>query len=113
MIGHRNVFVRNRGLTLFEILVVVVVLGILAVIVVPHFGASSENAKKTGCHVNTANIEVQAALWFRNKGSWPASNLSNIFADSAYFPDGATTCPVDGSSYSFDSTTEEVIGHTH
>ena len=103
----------NRGLSLLEVLAVVVLLGIVAMIVVPRFSGSAENAKVTGCHVNKGNIEVQASLWFRNKGTWPDSNLANIFADSDYFPDGATTCPVDGSSYTFDSSTEQVVGHTH
>lgn len=103
----------NRGLSLLELLVVVVLLGIVAMIMVPRFGNSSADAKTTSCHINTGNIEMQAALWFRNKGSWPASNLGDIFADPTYFPDGATSCPVDGSSYSFDSSTENVVGHTH
>jgi len=103
----------RRGLSLLEILVVVVVLGIVAFIAVPRFGASASNAKAASCHVNTGNIEVQAELWFRNKGTWPAANLGDIFADAAYFPDGATTCPVDGSAYAFDSATEKVVGHGH
>ena len=112
MIGHRNT-VGNSGFSLLELLAVVVLMGIVAMIALPRFGASADAAKATTCHINTGNIDVQAALWFRNKGTWPASNLIDIFADRDYFPDGATTCPVDGSAYSFDSTTEAVIGHSH
>jgi len=104
---------KHLGLSLLEVLAVVVILGIVAMIAVPRFSASSDNSKAAGCHINTGNIEVQASLWYRNKGSWPAADLSNIFANSAYFPDGATTCPVDGSSYVFDPATEKVVGHTH
>ena len=103
----------RRGVSLLELLVVVVILGIVAMIAVPRFGGSATKAKAAGCHINTGNIKVQAELWYRNKGTWPASNLADIFADSTYFPDGATTCPVDGSSYAFDAATEKVLGHTH
>lgn len=103
----------SRGLTLLEIVVVIVLLGIVAMIAVPRFGAGASSAKKACCRINTGNIEAQAALWYRDKGSWPASDLSDIFADATFFPDGATSCPVDGSSYSFDSSTEEVAGHAH
>ena len=42
-----------------------------------------------------------------------AGNLSDIGANSSYFPDGLPICPVDGSSYSIDTTTLRVNGHTH
>ena len=113
MDSQRKIHSRNHGVTLLEMLAVVVLVGIVAAIIVPRFGASSANAKAASCRVNIGNIEVQAELWFRNKGTWPAANLSDLFADSSYFPDGATTCPVDGSSYSFDAATEKVTGHAH
>ncbi len=113
MIGPKKMDARHGGFSLLEILAVVVLLGIVAMIAIPRFGTSADAAKATTCHINTGNIEVQAALWFRNKGTWPASNLSDMFAATDYFPDGGTSCPVDGSSYTFDSTTEVVTGHTH
>ncbi len=103
----------RRGLSLLELLTVVLLLGIIAVIAVPRFMGSSDDAKAASCHINTGNIEIQAALWQRNKGSWPAADLNDIFADTKYFPDGAPVCPFDGSSYSFDAATGEVDGHTH
>jgi len=46
------------------------------------------------------------------KGAWPANDLSDIGADSNYFPDGTPTCPVSGQPYRLDPTTHRVIGHT-
>lgn len=102
-----------RGFSLLEILVVVVLLGIVAMIAVPRFGTSASSSKEASCRINVGNIELQAELWNRNKGSWPANDLSDIFADAKYFPDGAPACPVDGSSYTFDAGTEKVVGHSH
>jgi hypothetical protein len=39
--------------------------------------------------------------------------LSNIGADTSYFPVGLPNCPVDGTSYTISTTTGRVTGHTH
>ena len=96
-----------------EILAVVTIMGIIAVIVVPRFAGRGDDAKARACEVNKGNIEIQAALWFRDKGSAPAANLNDIGADTEYFTEGVPTCPVDGSSYTIDQTTRQVIGHQH
>src|SRR5580765_5410496 len=85
---------QRPGFSLLEVLVVTVVLGILAAIVLPRLATQSVDAKKNSCYVNKGKIEVQAQLWYRNKGAWPATNLSDIAADIAYFPEGVPTCPV-------------------
>jgi len=96
-----------------EMLAAVTILGIIATIVISRLSAPSAEAKKNSCFVNRGNIEVQAQRWYRNKGTWPASNLSDIAADSSYFPDGLPVCPYDGASYGFDSTAQQVTGHDH
>ncbi len=103
----------SRGLSLLEVLLVIVVLGIVAAIALPRFGGSAGKAKANSCLVNQRNIELQAELWFRHKGIWPASNLSDIQSDPGYFPQGSVTCPVDGSAYEIDAVTGRVVGHAH
>ena len=44
---QRSVYAKNKGFTLVEILIVVVILGILAAIVVPQFGHASAEALQT------------------------------------------------------------------
>jgi len=105
--------VLRRGVSLLEILAVVTVLGVLASLAVSRFVATSGAGAKNACYVNKEEIAIQAQLWFRNKGAWPAANLSDIGADTVYFPAGLPSCPVDGSSYTFDQTEHEVTGHSH
>jgi competence protein ComGC len=100
-------------MSLLELLAVVTLVGILAVIVIPRFSTQSMNAKRNGCSVNKHNIEVQSQLWMRQKNSSPNANLSDIGADQTYFPEGLPVCPVDNSTYTINTTTQRVNGHTH
>ena len=104
----------RAGLTLIEILAVVVIVAVVAVLIVPRLVGQSDEAKKNACYVNKGNIEVQAQLWYRNKGSWPANPLANsLGGDAAYFPTPLPVCPVDGTAYELDAVTHRVTGHNH
>ena len=104
---------RPSGITLLELAAVIVLLGIIASVVIPRIAGRSFDAKNNACYVNMMDIEVQVELWYRNKGYWPATDLSDIGADPAYFPDGLHSCPVDGSPYVLDGNTHRVTGHAH
>jgi prepilin-type N-terminal cleavage/methylation domain-containing protein len=99
--------------SLAEVLAVTAILAILAACIVPRAVGHFTEAKQHACHANQGEIELQAQLWRRNKGTFPAANLSSIGSDTAYFPEGLPVCPVDGTSYTIDTTTGTVIGHTH
>lgn len=103
----------SAGLSQLELLAVVTILAVLATIVVSGFSGADVESRTQACYVNKGDIEIQAALWFRDHGRWPASDLSDISLDPDYLPDGLPRCLVDGSAYKLDSTTHRVIGHTH
>ncbi|MBC7854966.1 MAG: prepilin-type N-terminal cleavage/methylation domain-containing protein [Pirellulaceae bacterium] len=104
---------KNHGISLLELLAAITILAIIAAVVVPRFGDNAKTAKKRACLVNKGNIEVQTQLWFRTKGSWPATGLSDIGINRSFFPEGLPTCPVDGSAYQLDAATHRVTGHSH
>jgi prepilin-type N-terminal cleavage/methylation domain-containing protein len=103
---------RVRAFSLLEVLAVATVLAIISAVLLPRFFTGG-TAKKTACYTLLRNIEVQAQLWRRHKGAWPATNLSDLAADPAYLPEGLPTCPVDGSAYTLDPATHRILGHTH
>ena len=103
----------RRGVSLLELTMVVMLLAIIAWVALPRLMGNSLDAKKNTCYMNTRDVEVQAELWYRNNGSWPAADLSDMGTDSAYFPDGLPSCPVDGTAYTLDGTTHRVTGHGH
>ena len=101
------------GLSLAEMLATIAIIGIVAIIILPRIGDHANASKVSTCYTLKGNIEIQARLWFRNKGVWPAGDLSDIGADTHNFPEGISNCPVDGTSYSLDPTTHLVLGHVH
>ena len=103
----------SRGLTLLELVAAVAVVMILAVVLLSRFGSAAADAKRRACEANRRNLEVQARLWYRTKGSWPATNLSDIGANPSFLPEGLPVCPVDGTAYTLDPTTHLISGHAH
>lgn len=62
----------NRGFTLVEILIVVVILGILAAIVVPQFTNAANDARQGNVFTQTSTLENQIELYAaRNDGNYP------------------------------------------
>lgn len=96
-----------------ELLTVVTILGVIAGMAISRLTNVDDNADKQACYCQKAQIEVQCQLFRRNTGAFPTSNLSNISGNTAYFPSGLPTCPVDASAYTINTTTGRISGHTH
>ncbi len=59
---------RQKGFTLVELLIVVIILAILAAIVVPQFAASTEDARLSALDTNLANIRASLDLYYQQHG---------------------------------------------
>jgi general secretion pathway protein G len=99
---------RRKGFSLLELLAVVTILGIIAVVVVPRITVSAGTAKANADAQNKSEINSAVERWYFEKGTWPANNLSDIGADTNYFPNGIPTNPVNGASYTLNATTHRV-----
>ena len=63
----------NKGFTLIEIMLVVVIIGILAAIVVPNFVGQSNVARVNAAKGEMASIATALGLFEINKGRFPDS----------------------------------------
>ncbi|HKX18756.1 MAG TPA: type II secretion system protein [bacterium] len=53
----------ERGFTLIELMIVILVILVLAAILMPQFGIARERARKATCVSNQRNLETAVALW--------------------------------------------------
>ena len=91
-------FTRRKGVTLIELLIVVLILAALAAIAIPRISQSATSAKSNACWTNIDVINSSIEMFNADTGAYPAT-LTVISQDTAYFPDGEPICPVSGAAY--------------
>ena len=82
---------RRSGLSLLELLAVVVILGALALIIIPRISVSASTAKEMACFQNKSEVNAAVERYYVENGALPAA-IADL--DTSYFPDGVPTCPV-------------------
>ena len=70
---HSSASTNQRGFTLIEIMVVVVILGVLAAIIVPKFLGRPDEAKVTKAKVDIKSLEEALGLFKLDNGFYPST----------------------------------------
>ena len=96
----------KKGVTLVELLIVVLILAALSAIAIPRISQSATNAKNNACATNIDIVNSAIELYNANESAYP-DELTDVTADTDYFPDGAPACPRDG-TYTMSGTSHRI-----
>ncbi len=89
---------KKAGVTLIELLIVVLLLAVLATIAIPRISQSAQNAKFNACITTIEVINSIIEMYNADNGSYPAT-LTVITQDTTFFPEGEPTCPLTVAAY--------------
>ncbi len=97
---------KREGVTLIELLIVVLILAALSAIAIPRISQSAHNAKQNACDTNIDVVNSAIEMYNADNGIYPAA-MSDVTGSTTYFPDGAPTCALSG-TYTMDAGTNRV-----
>jgi competence protein ComGC len=91
---------KNKGFTLIEMLVVLMVISVLIILIVPNLNTNSENINEKGCDALTALVQAQIDAYYIDHGKYP-STLGTLVSEN-YINENQQKCP-DGSNLEYDN----------
>jgi general secretion pathway protein G len=101
----------RKGLTLIELLIVVIILAALAAIAIPRMSQNTATARQRACYTNISTMNTQIELYNSEEEAYP-TNLTDVTQNTDYFPDDEPNCP-SGGTYSMDPNTYRVSCSIH
>jgi prepilin-type N-terminal cleavage/methylation domain-containing protein len=104
----------EKGFTLVEALIVVVIIGVIAAVAIPKFLDARTSANTEVCRSNLATLNTLISEWeTANSTDITEDGWDEIYSDEK-FPDGLPTCPETGDEYALgdDGRAECPNGHT-
>jgi type II secretion system protein G len=90
----------NKGFTLVELMVVLLIIGILVAIAIPIYNSTQAKAKERACEANLRTLDGAAAQYHAANEGWP-NDINNLVPD---YIQNTPKCPTNNGNYVWDST---------
>ena len=102
----------QKGFTLVELMVVVVIIGILTAIAMPVYNNVTEKAQVSACKANMRIIDGAVMMWQMDQDP-PTTNVPDDLDDLADYFQSTPVCPVEGATYTLSATGTTCSEATH
>ncbi len=88
----------QKGFTLMELMIVIVIIGVLAAIGVPAYKGYTVKAKEAACKAQRRTVQTAVGMYYADRDAYPgaldAANLGGYIDNIA----GLAKCPADGTT---------------
>lgn len=99
---------KNKGFTLVEILVVIVIIGALVAIVLPNTLSAIYSGNCKACASNLRSIDTALQMCYADQKNWASCNTVSLLVSGKYL-EYTPTCPVNSATL-YALTTDATTG---
>ncbi|MFD1038473.1 competence type IV pilus major pilin ComGC [Virgibacillus byunsanensis] len=85
------IYKNEKGFTLIEMLIVLMIISVLIILIVPNLSTKSEEVYEKGCKALIAVVQAQTDAYFLENSSYPET-LDNLVSNN-YITIEQKTCP--------------------
>lgn len=97
-------FKNQKGFTLIEMLIVLLIISVLIILIVPNLGEKSKDVNKKGCEALVTVVQAEVDSYYLDKKKYPKS-IGEMGPD--YIKKEQKTCP-NGNTLEYNNTNGKV-----